>query len=34
MMGDTSIRSVSNDIDVGVWRALGTARKGDQAGDF
>ena len=34
MMGDTSIRSVSDDVDVGVWRALGTARKGDQVGDF
>ena len=34
MMGDTSIRSVSDDVDLGVWRALGTARKGDQVGDF
>ncbi|MFM7243212.1 MAG: DUF1559 domain-containing protein [Planctomycetaceae bacterium] len=34
MMGDTSIRSVSDGVDLGVWRALGTARKGDQVGDF
>jgi len=28
MMGDTSIRSISETIDVGVWQALGTSRNG------
>jgi prepilin-type N-terminal cleavage/methylation domain-containing protein len=34
MMGDSSIRSVSDGIDMAVWRALGSARKGDTVGDF
>ena len=34
MMGDSSIRNVSDNIDMAVWRALGSARKGDSVGDF
>ncbi len=34
MMGDSSIRSVSDSVDLSVWWALGTARKGDTVGDF
>jgi prepilin-type N-terminal cleavage/methylation domain-containing protein len=34
MMGDSSIRSVSDSIDFAVWKALGSARKGDTVGDF
>ena len=34
MMGDCSIRSVTDAIDFSVWRALGTSRKGDVVGDF
>ena len=34
MMGDSSIRNVSDSIDMAVWRALGSARKGDTVGDF
>jgi prepilin-type N-terminal cleavage/methylation domain-containing protein len=34
MMGDTSIRGISDSIDLGVWRALGSARKGDAVGDY
>jgi prepilin-type N-terminal cleavage/methylation domain-containing protein len=34
MMGDSSIRGVADNIDMAVWRALGSARKGDTVGDF
>jgi len=34
MMGDSSIRTVADNIDLSIWRALGTARKGDTVGDF
>ena len=33
-LGDASVRFVSENIDLGVWRALGTRAGGEVLGEF
>ncbi len=34
VMADCSVRSIASDIDIAAWRALGTSRRGDDAGQY
>ena len=34
VMADCSVRSIASDIDIAAWRALGTSRRGDDAGPY
>jgi hypothetical protein len=34
LLGDAAVRGVSENIDVSIWKALGTSSAGDAMGDY